>query len=99
MEIKVRTIATHLEGHVLVEIRQRRVAQDLSASVVLPRAVDRIAILELDEAVLVLLVTKGNEFVEHQGVTAHFCQNIVPICICTIVGEGNRGGVYQRERG
>jgi hypothetical protein len=64
---------THLERRVLVEIRERGVAQNLGAPVVLARSVHDVAVLEFDETVLVLLVAQGDEFVEHERVAAHVC--------------------------
>ena len=49
------------------------VAQNLGAPVVLARSVHDVAVLEFDEAVLVLLVAQGDEFVEHERVAAHVC--------------------------
>ena len=63
----------HLERRVLVEIRERGVAQNLGAPVVLARSVHDVAVLEFDETVLVLLVAQGDEFVEHERVAAHVC--------------------------
>ena len=60
-----------LEGGLLVHVREGGVAQKLGTADILPRPVDDVAVLELDQTVLVVVVDDLDDLLELEVVAGH----------------------------